>query len=86
VERSSLKEVKKDQKMQFSIVGKTKFILTRNSMNEFLVAVHELFYEFVDIVVDALPHSLSPIRSISHHIDLILRELFPKKETYILTP
>jgi hypothetical protein len=42
--------------------------------------------EFVDIVVDELPHSLPPIRSISHHIDLIPGESFPNKETYRLTP
>jgi hypothetical protein len=42
--------------------------------------------EFVDIVVDELPHTLPPIRSISHHIDPILGESFPKKEAYRLDP
>jgi hypothetical protein len=42
--------------------------------------------EFVDIVVDELPHSLLPIRSINHHIDLIPGASFPNKETYRLTP
>ena len=41
---------------------------------------------FADIVVDELPNSLPPIRSISHHIDLIPGASFPNKEAYRLTP
>jgi hypothetical protein len=37
-------------------------------------------------VVDELPNSLLPIRSISHHIDLIPGVSLPKKEAYRLTP
>jgi hypothetical protein len=81
-----LKEVKKDQEMQFVVIGKPRVILTSNSMNYFPVKVQELLDEFVDIVVDELPHTLPPIRSIIHHIDLILGESFPNKETYRLTP
>jgi hypothetical protein len=36
--------------------------------------------------VGELPHSLPPIRSISHHIDLILRASLPNKESYRLAP
>jgi hypothetical protein len=46
----------------------------------------ELLDEFADIVVDELPHFLPPIKSISHHIDLILGASFPIKATYILKP
>jgi hypothetical protein len=35
--------------------------------------------------VDELPCSLPPIRSVSHHIDLILGASLPNKATYILT-
>jgi hypothetical protein len=45
-----------------------------------------LLGEFVDIVVDELPCSLPPIRSISHHIDLIPGASLPKKSVYRLTP
>jgi hypothetical protein len=55
-------------------------------MNDFPVKVQELLDEFVDIVVDELPHTLPPIRSISHHIDLILGESLSNKEAYRLTP
>jgi hypothetical protein len=45
-----------------------------------------LLEEFVDIMLDGLPHSLPPIKSINHHIDLIPGESFPNKETCRLTP
>jgi hypothetical protein len=40
---------------------------------------------FADIVVDELPHSMPPIRSVSHHIDLIPGASLPNKATYKLT-
>jgi hypothetical protein len=42
--------------------------------------------EFVDIVVKELPHSLPPIRSIIHHIDLIPGASLPNKIAYRLKP
>jgi hypothetical protein len=41
---------------------------------------------FVDIVVDELPCLFPPIRSISHHIDLILGASLPNKAVYRLMP
>ena len=72
--------------MQFFVVGKTKGILTSTSMDDYPVEIQELLDVFVDIVVDELPHSLPPIRSINHHIDLILGVSFPNKAAYRLTP
>jgi hypothetical protein len=37
-------------------------------------------------VVDELPNSLPPIKSINHHIDLILGASLPNKVAYRLTP
>jgi hypothetical protein len=48
--------------------------------------IQELLENFVNIVVDELPHSLPPIRSISHHIDLIPRASLPNNAAYRLTP
>jgi hypothetical protein len=48
--------------------------------------VQELLEEFTDIVVDELPRSLPPMRSVSHHIDLIPGASFPNKAAYRLTP
>ena len=42
--------------------------------------------EFAGIVVEKLPCSLPPIRSISHHIDLIPGASLPNKAAYRLTP
>jgi hypothetical protein len=44
-----------------------------------------LLENFPDIVVDELPCSLSPIKSISHHINLILEGSLPNKVAYILS-
>jgi hypothetical protein len=66
-------------------VRKPKVILTSNSMEDFPEEVQELLENFVDIVVDEFPRSLPPIRSISHHIDLIPGESLLNKEMYRLT-
>jgi hypothetical protein len=81
-----LKEVKKDQEMQFIVIGKPIVILTHTSMNDFPVEVRELLDEFVDIVVGELPHTLPPVRSTNNHIDLIMGASLSNKETYKLTP
>jgi hypothetical protein len=81
-----LKEVKKEQEMHFVVVGKPRVILTGTSIDDFPIEVQELLDEFVDIVVDELPHSLPPIRSISHHIHLITATSLPNNVVYRLTP
>jgi hypothetical protein len=81
-----LNEVKKEQEMQFVVVRNPRVILTNTSMDDLPVEIQELLDNFVDIMVDELPHSLPPIRSISHHIDLIPGASFPNKEAYRLTP
>jgi hypothetical protein len=55
-------------------------------MDDLAEKIQELLENFADIVVDELPHSLTPIRSIIHHIDLIPRAIFPNKASYRLTP
>ena len=65
---------------------KPKVILTSTSMDDLPEEVKELLDNFVDIVVDELPNMLPPIRSISHHIDLIQGASLPNKETYRLAP
>jgi hypothetical protein len=55
-------------------------------MDDLPEEIWELLDNFVDIVVDELPNSLPPIRSISHHIDLIPGASLPNKAAYELTP
>ena len=42
--------------------------------------------EYANIIVDEFPNELPPVRSIIHHIDLILGASLPNKATYRLTP
>ena len=79
-------EVKKKEESQFIVVRKPKIVLTSTRMNDLPKEVQELLEELDDIIVDELPHSLPPIRSVSHHIDLILGFIFPNKAAYRLTP
>jgi hypothetical protein len=81
-----LTEVKKKEELQFIVVRKPKIVLTSTRVDDLPEEVHKLLEEFADIVVDELPHSLPPIRSVSHHIDLIPRASFSNKATYRLTP
>jgi hypothetical protein len=67
-------------------VRKPRVILTNTFVKYLPIEIHELLENFADIVVDELPHSLPPIRSISHHIDLILGASLPNKATYRLRP
>jgi hypothetical protein len=55
-------------------------------MDDLPEEVQELLDNFAEIVVDDLPNSLPPIRSINHHIDLIPGARLPNKEAYRLTP
>jgi hypothetical protein len=81
-----LNEVKKKEETQFIVVRKPKIVLTSTRIDDLLEEIQELLEKFVDIVVDVLPCSLPPIRSISHHIDLTPGSSFPNKAAYWLTP
>jgi hypothetical protein len=72
--------------MQFVVVRKPRVVLTSTTMDDLPEEVQELLDNFADIVVDEIPNTLPPIRSISHHIDLILGASLPNKEAYRLTP
>jgi hypothetical protein len=81
-----LNEVKKENEMQFVVVRNPRVILTNTFVEDFPVEIQELLEKSVDIFMDELPHSFPPIRSISHHIDLIPGTSLPNKATYRLTP
>jgi hypothetical protein len=81
-----LNEVKRNQEMQFTVVRKSRVILTNTTIDDLTEEIQELLENFADIVVDILPCSLPPIMSIIHHIDLILRVILPNKVVYKLMP
>jgi hypothetical protein len=81
-----LTEVKKKEDPQFFVVRKSRIVLTSTRVDDFPEEVQKLLEEFVDIVVDELPRSLPPMRSVSHHIDLIPGSSLPNKVAYRLTP
>jgi hypothetical protein len=79
-----LTEVKKKEEPQFIVVRKPKIVLTSARIHDLPEEVQELLEEFADIVVDKLPRSLPLIRSVSHHINLILGASLPNKAAYRL--
>jgi hypothetical protein len=81
-----LTEVKKKEDPQFIVVRKPRIVLNSTRLDDLPKEVQELLEDFADIVVDELPRSLPPIRSVSHHIDLIPRASLPNKAMYILMP
>ena len=81
-----LNEVKKKEDTHFIVVRKPKIVLTSLRIDDLPEEIQELLGEFADIVVDELPCLLPPIRSISHHIDIIREANLPNKATYRLTP
>jgi hypothetical protein len=81
-----LNEVKKKEDTQFVLVKKPRIVLTSIRVDDLPEEIQKLLEEFVDIVVDELPRSLPPIRSIIHHIDLIPGASLPKKAAYRLMP
>ena len=66
-------------------VSKPRIVLNNTRIDDLPKEIQELLEEFADIVVDELPRSLPPIRSKSHHIDLIPGASLPNKTTYRLT-
>jgi hypothetical protein len=81
-----LTKVKKKEDPQFFVVRKPRIVMTSTRVDDLPDEFQELLEEFADIVVDELPHLLPPIRSVSHHIDLIPGASLSNKAAYILTP
>jgi hypothetical protein len=81
-----LTEMEKKEDPQFFVVRKPRIVLTSTRADDLPDEIQELLGEFTDIIMDELPHSLPPMRSVSHHIDLIPGVSLPNKATYRLTP
>jgi hypothetical protein len=81
-----LTEMEKNEDPQFFVVRKLRIVLTSTRVDDLPEEIQELLGEFADIIVDELPRSLPPMRSVSHHIDLIPGANLPNKAAYRLTP
>jgi hypothetical protein len=68
------------------VVRKPRIVLTSTRVDNLPDEIQELLGEFADIIVDELPRFLPPMRSVSHHIDLIPGASLPNKVAYRLTP
>jgi hypothetical protein len=68
------------------VFRKPRIVLTSTRVDDLPEEIQELLEEFADIIVDELPHSLPPMRNVSHHIDLIPGASLSNKATYRLTP
>ena len=81
-----LTEMEKKEDPQFFVVRKPRIVLTSTRVDDLSDEIQELLEEFTDIIMDELPHSLPPMRSVSHHIYLIPGASFPNKAAYRLMP
>jgi hypothetical protein len=81
-----LTELEKNEDPQFLVVRKPRIVLTSTRVDDLPEEIQQLLGEFVDIIVDELPRSLPPVRSVSHHIDLIPRASLSNNVVYRLTP
>ena len=81
-----LTEMEKKEDPQFFVVRKLRIVLTSTRVDDLPDEIQELLGEFADIIMDELPRSLPPMRSVSHHIDLIPGASLPNKAAYRLTP
>ena len=74
-----LTEMEKKEDPQFFVVRKPRIVLTSTRVDDLPDKVQELLGEFTDIIVDELPRSFPLMRSVSHHIDLILGASFAEQ-------
>jgi hypothetical protein len=85
-EKELLTELEKNEDPQFLVVRKPRVVLTSTRVDNLPEEIQQLLREFADIIVDELPCSFPPVRSVSHHIDLIPGASLPNKAAYRLTP
>jgi hypothetical protein len=76
----------KEEEVSFVLISKPKVVLTNTYLINMLVEIQNMLDEFADTIVVELPNELQTVRNISHYIDLISRESFPNKETYMMIP
>ena len=61
-----------DTEVCFVVIGKPNIILINTRIDDLTNEVQDFLNENMDIIVDYFPNLLPTVRSISHHIDIIL--------------
>ena len=85
IQNAFLHQLKEDE-VSFALICKPIVIITNTIIADLPIEVQELLNEFNDIIVEEFPNELPPVKSTSHHIDLILGVSFPNKFAYRMTP
>ena len=85
VKEKEFLEQLQEEEVSFVIVGKPSTVITNTRIDQLPAEIQKLLEEYVDIVVDDLLDGLPPVRSINHHIDLILGASLPNKAAYRMT-
>ena len=80
-----LQQIEEDT-VNFAVICKPKVILNNTKISDLPLEIQDMLNDYRDIIVNTLPDDLPPVRSISHHIDLILGASFPNKATYRMAP
>lgn len=75
-----------DNEVKKKLVCKPRVILTSITVTNLPFEIQDMLNEYSDIVVDDFSNELPRMRSISHHIDLILGTSLPNKVAYKMTP
>lgn len=69
----------KDTEVDVYVVGKPIVVLTNTKFNDLPTEIQNLLNEHDVIMVDNFPNVLPLVRSVNHHIDLILGTSLPNK-------
>ncbi|XP_057846065.1 uncharacterized protein LOC131055599 [Cryptomeria japonica] len=76
----------KNEEVRFSLVLKPRHVFITTKLDDLPPEVQGILNEHLDIVASDFPSELPPMRSISHHMDLILGDNLSNKTAYRLTP
>jgi hypothetical protein len=75
-----------EEEVSYVIVCKPRSKYVDTIISNLPKEIKDMLGDYQDIIVDDLPDTLPPKRSISHHIDLIPRASLPNKAAYRMTP
>ncbi|XP_057845233.2 uncharacterized protein LOC131054691 [Cryptomeria japonica] len=75
-----------NEEVGFDLVLKPRHVFTTLKLGDFPPKVQGILNEYLEIVASNLPSDFPPMRSISHHMDLIPGARLPNKVAYRLTP